>query len=229
MVLTGGQSALYLNLPIKNTWANIAQFPIDEIDDYLVQSALLTHDSGVFALASPARPELGELITLNKATKVLSILREMNEYLVLDLPHDFSSTTLAGLDRSDVILQVLQPEIPSIRSAGLALETFRELGYNLDKVHLILNWTFPRKGVSRQDIENFLKKEISLVIPFASEKILHGINYGIPLVYSDPDSPLGEIFEDMAFRFSKVDHRKRTPAHPSNAWKRIAKRNKKRK
>jgi pilus assembly protein CpaE len=229
MVMTGGQSALYLNLPIKNSWENIVRFPIDEIDDYLIQAALLSHESGVFTLASPTRPELCELVVPEKVSKVLSILKGMNEYLVLDLPHDFSETTLAGFDTADVKLVVIQPEIVSIRSASLVLETFLELGYDPDQVHLILNWTFPRKGISNEDIERFLKKKISLVIPYSLDEILHGLNYGVPVVYSQPEETLGMLFEDLALVLSKAEHRKKQPTDPSRAWKRATKRARNRK
>jgi len=139
MVMTGGQSALYLNQPLKNTWAEIAQFPAEEIDDHLVQSALLPHDSGVYTLASPRRPEKAEMVTAEKVGKVLSILKDINDYVVMDLPHDFSATTLTALDTADTLLVVLQPEVVSIRSAVMVLETFKQLDYNLDKVCLILN------------------------------------------------------------------------------------------
>jgi len=224
MVMTGGQSALYLNLSLKNTWAEIAKFPIDEIDDFLVQSALLPHESGVFALASPRRPEMAELVTAEKVTAVLPILKDINEYVVLDLPHDFNPTTLAALDAADVKLVVLQPEIVSIRSAVMTLEIFEDLGYDMSQVHLILNWTFPRQGISTTDIEKSLQRKISLVLPFASDELLQGLNLGSPPTYTAPDEPIGRLFEDLALALSKDEHRKKRPENPTEAWLRVAKR-----
>lgn len=228
MGMTGGQSALYLNQSLKNTWAEIAKFPSEEIDDFLIQSALLPHESGVNTLASPRRPEMAELVTEEKVSLVLSILKELNEYVVLDLPHDFSSTTLAALDMTDVIMLVLQPEIVSVRSAVMVLETFNTLGYDLNQVYAVLNWTFPRKGIATADIEKSLHKKISFVLPYAEDELLEGLNYGTPPTYTAPEEPLGVLFEDLAMAVSKEEHRKQKPTEPSEAWMRVANRIKER-
>lgn len=224
MVMIGGQSALYLNQSLKNTWAEIAKFPLEEIDDFLIQSALLHHESGVTTLASPRRPELAEMVTEEKVSTVLAYLKSQNDYLILDLPHDFSTITLSGLDIADDIVIVMQPEIVSIRSGILVLETFKNLGYDLDKVNLILNWTFPRKGVSTAEIEKLLHKKISLIIPFAPDEFIQALNYGTPPTYISPKDPLGVLFEDFALYVSKDEHRKKKPSNPSEAWHRVAKR-----
>lgn len=227
MVMTGGQSALYLNLSLKNTWAEVVAFPIEEIEDYVVQSALLPHDSGLYALASPRRPEMAEMVTPEKVTSVLSILKGANEYVILDLPHDFRPTTLAALDAADIKLIVVQPEIVSIRSAVMTLEVFDELNYDMDKVYLILNWTFPRKGISSADIEESLRKKISMVLPYASDELVDSLNLGAPPAYATPEEPIGILFEDLALAVSREEHRKRKPENPTASWQRAAKRHRK--
>jgi pilus assembly protein CpaE len=229
MVMIGGQSALYLNQSLKNTWADIAGFPMNEIDDNLIQSILLPHESGVYTLASPRRPEHAELVTDEKVNLVLTSLKKNHEYLILDLPHNFNSTTLAALDIADVILVVLQPEIISVRSAALIIETFGNLGFDLNKVNFILNWTFPRKGISIVEIEKLIQKKISLTIPYASDEFLHALNYGLPPMYDTPEEPIGILFEDLAMSLSKEKHRKNRPENPTQAWIRVIKRLKKRK
>jgi hypothetical protein len=114
----------------------------------------------------------------------------------------------------------------SIRSTSLVLDTFAELDYDLDQVYLILNWTFPRKGISPDDIERFLNKKISLKLPYASDELLHGVNYGSPPTYATPEKVMGVIFEDLAFSLSKSEHLARRPDKPSAAWSRVAKRHK---
>lgn len=229
MVMTGGHSALYLNLPLKNTWAELTQFPVEEIDQQLVRSALLPHESGVLSLASPRRPENAEFVTEEKVEKVIKLLKESHEYVVLDLAHDLSPITLTALDHADQIMIILQPEIISIRSAVIALNTFTELGYDLEQIHLILNWTFPRQGLSIADIEKSLQKKISLVFPYAVEEILQGIHLGKPPVYTSPNEPIGILFEDLALAFSKKEHRKKKPENPSEAWERAVGRVRKKK
>jgi pilus assembly protein CpaE len=224
MVMMGGQSALYLNQPLKNTWSEIAQFSVEEVDKEAVQSALLPHESGVYTLASPRRPEQAEMVTPGIVTKTINILKSQNEYLVLDLPHDFNETTLAGLDIADQKIIVLQPEVISIRGAIVALDTFDNLGYPPDNILLVLNWTFPRKGISIEDIERSMKKKIGIVIPYATDTFTEALNYGVPLALSNPDDSLTMLFEDLAYIVSKDAHQKEKPVNPSPVWERVTKR-----
>ena len=110
----------------------------------------------------------------------------------------------------------------------MALEIFNDLEYDMDQVHLVLNWTFPNKGISVVDIEKSLKKKISLVLPYATDELLQGINLGAPPTFTSPEEPIGMLFEDLALALSKDEHRKKKPENPTEAWHRVAKRIKER-
>ncbi len=228
LALTAGQAALMLNLPLRNTWADLAHMDTGEIDQEVLSQTLRSHPSGVHILSAPRRVEESELIDAAKVSRVLEILQTSYDYIVLDLPHNFAETTLAGLDVAEEILVVLAPELASVRSTAMALEVFETLNYSLDSTHLILNWVFERQGLSKADIEAGLNYAIDTTIPFSSDKFVRAINFGSPPVLEAPESPLGVIFEDLAFQVSKDDHKKQRPEPPTDAWKRLAKRMRKR-
>ena len=227
MVAIAGQTALFLNQSLHHTWVDLCQ--LKEIDSEAVHAALLPHESNVFTLASPRRPEESELVTPEKVAIVLDILRSQFSYVVLDMPHDLSERSLQGLDRADVILLVAQPEIASMRAASMALEIFDALEYKNKKIHLIVNWTFPRMGLALADIEKFINRKVDLVLPCAEDEFVQALNYGRPPVLEGSDSPLAAIFEDMALVLSREDHRKVRPQNPTPAWGRVAERIRKKK
>jgi pilus assembly protein CpaE len=230
MVETSGQSALFLNQSLHSTWADVCHAEADAIDAEMVSAALLPHESGVLTLASPRRPEEGLLMTADKVGQVVSLLRRQYSYLVFDLPHNFSDSCLACLDQSDIILLILQPEIASLRAASMAREIFETLEYPKNKkIFVILNWTFPRQGLNLQDLERMLKMPINLVLPYAPDEFVAALNFGKPPVLEQPESPLGAIFEDLAFALSLEKHQKTPPDNPTAAWKRVAERHRKRK
>lgn len=203
MAFVNGQSALLFDLPLKNTWSDLSHSPAIEMDAELVNSVLLRHDAGVHVLASPRRPQDAETITAAHVKTALQILKKSYKYIVLDLPHDFSETTLIGLDMSDAILLMLAPETASVRCASNALETFAQLNYPDEKVKLILNWPFKGKGLPRQGIESALKKEMAVVIPNAGEAVVSAIMYGKPSGLQKPLDPLGAFLEDLAYQYSE--------------------------
>lgn len=220
--LTTGQSALLLNLPLRKTWADLAHISVNDIDADLIEKVCLNHSSGVFVLAAPRRPEQAELITNDKVARVIEMLKERYHYLVLDLPHDFSATTLAGLDHADEILLLLAPELASVHATACALDVFDTLKYPRQIVRLVLNWTFERRGLARREIEEALQRPIDVVLPFVADTFVMAINRGIPPILESPPTPLGALFEDWAYTVSKPEHQKQPPPQPSPMYQRVA-------
>jgi pilus assembly protein CpaE len=74
LALANGQTALMLNMPPRNTWADLAEITVGEIDAAMLDVVLQNHPSGVRLLAAPSRLELNELITDEKVSHVLNLL-----------------------------------------------------------------------------------------------------------------------------------------------------------
>ena len=117
-------------------------------------------------LLAPRKPEHSELLTSDKVVKVLQFLRQRYPYVVIDLPHDFRDTTLAGLDAAQEIITVIAPELASVRSMAVALEVFDSLEYPREKIHLVLNWIFEKRGLARKDIETALRQPMAQDLRF---------------------------------------------------------------
>ena len=224
LAFVNGQSALLLDLPLRTTWADLARSPANEMDMDLLNSVLLRQDAGVHVLASPRRPEDADVITSEHVQNAIELLRLHYQYVVLDLPHDFLETTLAGLDVADHILLMLSPETAAVRCAANALGAFEQLNYPPDRTTLVLNWTFEGKGLPRAGIEAALKKEIGVVIPHAGDMVVSSIMYGKPPSLQMPLNPLGAFVEDLAYQYSTEEHKQNPPESAGEGLNRVKKR-----
>lgn len=211
--LVNGVSALMLDLPLRNSWADLANIKAEEIDQEVVGRVLLKHASGVHVLAAPRRPEDAELLSGEQVERALDVLSHQVHYLVLDLAHDFSEVTLTALDKADRILLLLSPELAAVRCASIALDAFRRVGYAAEKIHLVLNWTFKGKGLPRAEIEKTLGQKIEVVFPYAEDTLVAALTLGKPPTFVEPTGPVGALFEDLAYYWSKEEHKK-TPPQP---------------
>jgi pilus assembly protein CpaE len=196
----------------------------EELEPDLLQNVLINSPSGVAVLAAPRAVSDGELVKPEHVKIVIEMLRDRYSYVVLDMPHDFRETSLAGLDLADGIVTVLAPELASVRAMAGTLEVFDSLGYAREKVTMVLNWVFERRGLARKDIENVLRQSVQMVLPFAPETFVSAINLGAPPVIAAPMSPIGALFEDFAYSLSRVEDQKKKPANPSESWKRVQER-----
>jgi pilus assembly protein CpaE len=227
LALLNGQDALMMNLTLRNTWANLGSLQPELLDADVIDRVVLHHTSGVDVLAAPRRCEEADLITNKHVQRTLQLVENKYKYLVMDLPHDFSATTVTALDSADSILLLAAPDLASIRCASSALNVFKELGYPDEKVQLVLNWNFSTSGLARKDIEKTLRKPVSVVIPYMPDTIVTAITMGKPIVL-EIDKPEAALFEDLAYFWSKDDSKKNDSATPSVAWQRVMDRAKRR-
>jgi pilus assembly protein CpaE len=219
-----GQVALMLNSPLKRTWANLGRLSPADLDWETINTLIGRHDGGLHFIAAPTYPTDAEKLDGDLLQASLKILARNYDYIVADLPHDFSDVALQALDAADLILLLMAPEMSSIRAAAAALDTYAQLGYERDKIKLVLNTTFPRLGLSREKIEAALNLPVSIGIPYAPDRFVEAINLGKPVLASHPDEPVAALIEDFAFHVSKEKHKQVSPAAPSQAWKRVARR-----
>ncbi len=215
--LLNGQAAIMLNLSLRTSWADLTGFPLEDVDADLAERVLLTHSSGLRVLAAPPAPAEAELVSEELVRHILALLGSRFSYVVIDLPHDFRDTTLAALDSAHTILLLLAPELIAVRAASTCLNVYESLGYPQDIVHLVLNWTFERRGVPRKDIERALKRNIRMVLPFVRDDLVRALTLGKPPVLYDAENPITALFEDIAFYLSKDEHKHNPPEDKSAA------------
>jgi len=221
MAFINGQSALMLDVPLRNGWGDLTTVRADEIDSEILQRILLSHESGLRVLACPKHFEDVELLGTDQVQATLDLLKHQFEYLVFDLPHDFSATTIAALDAADRIVLLLSPELSSVRCASIALDVFDKLSYAPEKIKLLLNWTFSGKGLARAEIEKAIKRKVDIVLPNVGDALVSALSYGKPPVFKDPNGAIGALFEDLAYHWSKEIHRSSSPQIMKDGYKRV--------
>ncbi len=229
ITMTAGQIALMLNMNLRRTWADIARFGAGEFDMDAIHSVISMHESGLAFIAAPTFPAEGEALRGETLLTALSLLKHHYDYVVADLPHDFSDVALQVLDSADMILMIATPDMASVRAAAAAMDTYSKLGYPKEKIKLLINATFPRSGLPKDKIESALGLTSIITVPHIQDVFVDAINYGQPLVFHKPQESISALLEDFAFFISKESHKKSKPENPTEAWKRVYNRYQKRK
>ncbi len=222
--MTAGQVALMLNMPLKRTWADIAHYAANELDGDSLSSIVGAHESGLNFIAAPTFPS--EVDTLRGETlgAALQIFKTQYEYIVADLPHDFSEFSIQTLDVANVILMVASPDMASIRALIAAIDTYEKLGYPKEKIKFVLSAPFPHSSLTKEKIETGLGISALATIPYVQDVLVDAINLGQPPVYHRPNESISGLLEDFAFHLSKDAHKKIKPENPTDTWKRVYKR-----
>lgn len=170
----------------------------------IIGQHLTAHKSGVSLLSAPASPERAELVAVGAVRKVLSIMKDAFDYVVIDTPSSFGEHSLLALELADIIVLPLIPDIASVRAATTAMDIFQALSISNEKVLPIFNEVVPKGGLPRKNVESTLHAELR-AIPWGGSKVIDSINLGTPLVMTDPDSPVSEAIEDLALHLSREE------------------------
>jgi len=142
---------------------------------------------------------------------------------VIDTPHDFSDIAIKALDTANHILFVMAPEMGSLRAGLCALRTYDTLGYDPEKVIVVLNHISQASGLKNSQIEKAIGRKIDLELPFAPE-VSQAINLGEPFVTANTNIPISVQMEDNAYNLTRETLKNLPPIAPTAAWNRVNRR-----
>ena len=187
MVMVYGQVALMLNKSLRRTWGDITAFSEADFDNEALDGIISSHESGLKFLAAPKNPIEAEEVSSELLKRALGLLQPRYDYIIADLPHDFSNNTLEILDAADTIMVLVAPAIVSVRGAAIMLNTYASLGFERDKVEFVLNQSYSKIDRTPKQIEDALHHPVSLVIPHDARLFTEAINSGLPFMLTNPD------------------------------------------
>ena len=152
-------------------------------------------------MLSPFHPEEAELITGEHIKKVLHLLADNYDEVIVDCHGGYDDRTLEVLEAADTILIVIVPEIGPLMSTSRFMDLVTKLQLSPEKLKLILNRSDSKVGLEVADIERALKNKITYKLVSGGRDVTISANKGIPLVTSAPNHPLSlgikQIAEDL--------------------------------
>lgn len=191
-----GDVCLVLQLEPRFTLVNAAH-EMHHLDASLLGDLLTEHPSGLMVMAAPLEPAFADDISTASLINVVELLKTTFDYVVVDTASLLDELLLSLLEKADVILQVVDMDLPSVKNAKLALETLRLLKFPTSKVKLVLNRSNARARLDDREIEAALKMEISAQVP-SDGAVAASMNEGRPVVESAPRSRVAKGFESVA-------------------------------
>lgn len=188
-----GDVAVLLNLnPKSKSIADLVPELESGGEPESLDTFVVGHSSGLRVLLAPPSPEMAELVTATAVRRVLDALRARHELVVVDCPPAFSETTLAILDAADAILAVLTLEITSIKNIRLFLEVAEQLGYEREKLVLVLNRADSTLGIRVSDVEHSIGRRIDHSIVSDGRTVVYALNRGVPFVVASRETQVAQ-------------------------------------
>ena len=192
-----GDVGVLLNLNPKNR-SVLDAVEGGEPDRDIIESVIVDHSTGIRVLLAPPSPEGADLVTPAYLRKIVEMLRENHDWVIVDLPSGLNDHTLGVLDAADQILVVAALEITTIKNVRLFLEVADQLDYERSKIRLVINRSDASQGIRIGDVEASIRRPIDGTIVSDGRLAVLAVNRGVPFVISHPESPLSRDVVKLA-------------------------------
>lgn len=180
-----GDVPLFINERAKASIYDLTK-RADQLEPEFVKQVVAVHSrSNINFLAAPPRLEQAEEITAEQYITVLSSLRELYSYIVIDNPHIINDISLTSLDLADRIVLILTQDIAAIRNAQIFMELINSLKIPKDKITVVMNRYDKRISITAEKISSSLKIPIDVIVPLDEKVVVTSVNRGIPFAQVD--------------------------------------------
>ncbi|MCZ7531199.1 MAG: AAA family ATPase [Acidimicrobiia bacterium] len=182
-----GDVAVMLRVPPKHSVIDAAA-SVTTADEGLMESLSVVHEpSGLRVLAAPIEPSAADQIRPAEMIQILTLLQQMSDYVVVDLPPQFDDVVLATIEAADEVLLVASMDIPSIKNLKVGMQTLDLLSLAGPKLKLVLNRANAKVRLDVKEIERALDLEVKFPVP-SDIAVPQAVNRGIPVIFDSPKS-----------------------------------------
>ena len=122
---------------------------------------------------------------------ILNHLRDLYDYVLVDIDKRLDDINLGILEASETVFVVMTADLSCLKNVRLVLETIGHLGYEADKVQLVLNRSNAFTGISVKNAEGALKRTIDHQVVNEYRGAISALNSGAPFMFTKADSALG--------------------------------------
>jgi pilus assembly protein CpaE len=163
----------------------------EKLGDYLV-----VHPSGLRVLMGPTRPDQASVVTVEFLREVYAMLRSTHDFVIVDTAPGFTPEVIASIDSSSHICMVGMLDSLSLKNTKLGLETLELMGYDPDRIRLLLNRADSRVGISQDEVAAIVGRVPDVLVP-SDRDIPRMLNEGMPIVSAKSDSEAAQAFRSL--------------------------------
>lgn len=195
-----GDVAIMMDVAVEQSIADLARH-IDEMDRDTVRDYLVRHHSGVQILPAPLHPTEWRNVTAPQITKIIDLLAQSHDYVIVDTPGTFNEIVASALESANLILLVTSMDIASIKDTALALEMLQSASVSEDKVKLLVNHSTAANTLREEDVERVLEYKVFWRIPH-DLNVATSTQLGQPVIITKPYARVSRSITDLAYALS---------------------------
>jgi pilus assembly protein CpaE len=168
------------------------------VDASALTDVMVRHRSGLDVLLAPEQLQDAEALGGEDMQRVLGMLKEHYDLIVVDTSSNLTPITLAAMDEADKVVLVVTPELVPLRNAARFLQLASRIGYAPEKVELVINRADSKSEISSAVMEDLLRREIAMALPSDGQTLVKCLNSGELVVLAQPKHPIAQAITKLA-------------------------------
>ncbi len=134
----------------------------DRLDGSFLRTVASDHDSGISVIPAPTEIVPLESINTTKLQAIIKVARQEFDYVLLDMPSNWSSWSLSVMLDADSILMLVEQSLSSLRQAKRRLQLLKDVGVDTRVVSIVVNRMEKRLfgSISLSDVAQALSHEV---------------------------------------------------------------------
>ena len=197
-----GDVAILMDIPVERSIADLA-IPEEDITKEMLQECIYTHNTGVAILPAPIRPTDWRSVHAGHIERVVNLLCQTHDYVILDTPGTFNDIVARALELATMVVLVCTVDMASLKDTLLAIDMLRSWNFPQEKIKLVINATNEASNVQPNEVKRMLGREVFWSIPY-DRNISTATQLGMPVVVAKPQSRASESVVEMAHALSGV-------------------------
>jgi pilus assembly protein CpaE len=173
------------------------------LDATKIDAYLATHPSGARVLMAPTRPDQASAVSITLLRDVYATLRSAYDVVVVDTPPGFTPEVIAAIDASTHACMVGTLDSLSLKNTKLGLETLELMGYERERIVLVLNRADTKVGITPEDVVAIIGRQPDVLVP-SDRDIPRAVNDGTPIILSKNRSQAAAAFRGLAERYARA-------------------------
>lgn len=181
---------------------------IQRLDSAFLASSMVHVLPNFSILAAPENPERATEVKAEHVDALIELALHNYDFVILDTSRELDAVNVRALDRADMIFPVLQETLPFIRDAKRLLATFHSLGYDQEKIQLIVNRYEKGGDIRLEDVEHTLGMKVAHTIPNSFKAVSASVNQGVAITKIAPHDAVTKALTQLGKTLVEVPEEK---------------------
>jgi pilus assembly protein CpaE len=170
------------------------------MDVELLQNLLATHPRlGFRYLSCPNQDFDPTPFDYNIGLAMITAMRSLSSYIVIDTGLCSSGPTVAAVDSSDIVFLLTSRDVARLLGAQRLIKYLKnDRAIPNQKIKVLVNEAEIGAEISESEIESLLEHPVTAYLPCNAGPVTYSINSGSPVSISEPHHPVSVVLSKLA-------------------------------